>query len=149
MQYRTIRYKVITRIVGTNSLLEKMKIKNTDACEHCMERENIENKFWYCQKVQSFWNELKALFVSKRLNRLADKININEIILGGDNCLFINHIVSVGVYIIYSKKRLSLSLVLAILRSDFISEKYYAKLSDKIEEFNRKWLFINLLQEVE
>ena len=47
MQYRTIRYKVITRIVGTNSLLEKMRIRNTDACEHCEQRENIEHKFWH------------------------------------------------------------------------------------------------------
>ena len=139
VQYRNTRYKVITRIVGTNSLLKKMKIRDTDACGYCMVRENIEHKFWYCRKVQTFWNSLKRWLISKQLEELTDKISIQGIILGGDDCIILNHVISVGIHMIYSQKQLSVALLLAILRSDFDSERYSAKLNDRMEEFNTKW----------
>ena len=95
MQYRTIRYKVITRILGTNSLLEKMSIRNTDACEHCAQREDIEHKFWYCLRVQNFWNDMKEWFLRNQLSNFASKICIDKVILGGEKSELLNHIVSI------------------------------------------------------
>ena len=144
VQYRSMRYKIITRIVGTNSLLEKMKIKSTDSCEECLQRENIEHKFWYCRRVKNFWNEIKAWLIGKRLSRLSEKINIVNIILGGEDNLIINHIVSVGVYMIYVKKPLTVTMLQFILRSDYNSEKYCAKLNDREKELSKKWMTLNL-----
>lgn len=150
MQYRHIRYKVITRIVGTNSLLQKMRIKNTSACEYCAQRENIEHKFWHCQRVQYFWNDIKQWFLRNRLSNLANKICIGNVMLGGEKCAILNHIVSVCVHMIYSKQQLSVALFLAILKADFNSERYSAKVKNKIEEFKQKWkLIINLLKDIE
>ena len=50
---------------------------------------------------------------------------------------------------IHSNKQLSVKLLLAILRSDCKSEKYNANLNGKKEEFDKKWLDLNHLQEDE
>ena len=144
MQYRYIRYKIITRIVGTNSLLERMKIKDTDRCEECSLRENIEHKFSYCRKVKNFWNEIKAWLNEKRLSNFTERINIENIILGGEDNMIINHVVSAGVQMIYAKKSLSVALLELILRADYKSEKYWAKLNGTEEELNKKWMELNL-----
>ena len=144
VQYKYIRYKIIARIVGTNSLLERMNIKNTDRCEECALRENIEHKFWYCRKVKSFWNDIKAWLTKKRLSRLIEKINVENIILGGEDNLIINHVVSAGVGMIYAKKPLSVTLLKSILRADYNSEKYWAKLNGREEELNKKWMQLDL-----
>ena len=148
VQYKSIRYKIMTRIVGTNSLLERIQIKETDACDYCMQRENIEHKFWYCQRVKSFWNEVKN-WLGRQLATLADKVTIKEIILGGGTSTVINHVISAGTYMIYSKKHLSLAVLLSILRADLNSEKYCAKLNDKMEEVDKKWKVLKLLREAE
>ena len=149
VQYRAIRYKIISRIVGTNSLLERMQIKTTDACDYCMQRENIEHKFWNCRSVARFWNEIKEWLVGKQLRTLVNNITINEIILGGGDSLIINHVVSVGVYMIYSKKHLSVTLLIALLKADLKSEQYCAKVNDKEEIVYNKWNKLNFLRETD
>ena len=144
VQYRYVRYKIITRIVGTNSLLEKMKVKDTDCCEECSQRENIEHKFWYCRRVKNFWNEIKAWLRRKRFTRLTEKIGIENIILGGEENLIVNHVVSVGVHMIYAKKSLSVTLLELILRADYNSEKYWAKVNGRKEELSKKWMELDL-----
>lgn len=147
MQYRAIRYKIITRIVGTNSLLERIKIKDSDVCDYCKRRENIEHKFWYCLRVQNFWDKVKEWLVGKQLSGLSNKITIDKVLLGGEENLITNHIISIGVMMIYSKKHLALSLLISILREDFISEKYCAKLNSKMEELDKKWMVLKLREE--
>lgn len=99
--------------------------------------------------MQNFWNELKIWLDGKQLTRLADKININEVILGGSDCLLMNHIVSVGIQMIYSKKQLSLPLALAFLLGDLHSERFCAKIRGKMEDFDRKWGAIRYLEDAE
>ena len=67
--------KKITQIIGTNSLLEKMKIKSTYSSEECVQRENTEHKILqtihkYCRRVRSFRIERKARLIRRRLSRL-------------------------------------------------------------------------------
>ena len=121
-----------------------MNIKDTDSCEECSLHENIEHKFWYCRKLENFWNELKTWLVKKRLSNLTERINIVNIILGGDDNLIINHVVSAGVQMIYAKKSLSVALLEEILRADYNSEKYSAKLTGREEELSKKWMELNL-----
>ena len=145
MQYRSTRYKIITRIVATNSLLEKMKITDTNACEYCKERENIEHKYWHCPKVQSFWNELKTLLVRNEHSSLAEKVNIKFVILGGDDNSIMNHVISVGIQMIHSGKELSLTLLMTILKCDMQSEHYQANIKGQINVFNQKWSTLDFL----
>ena len=149
IQYRSTRYKVITRTVATKSLLEKMKITSTGMCDKCTQRENIEHKFWHCHRIQKFWKGVKEWLIKERLARLADGITIKHIILGGTECLILNHIVSIGVHMICSNNQLSVKLLLAMLRSDCKIEKYNATLNGKKEEFDKKWVDLNYLQEDE
>lgn len=47
------------RILGTNFLLEKMKIKPSNLCSYCkLSPETIHHLFCKCQKVVTFWNTL-------------------------------------------------------------------------------------------
>ena len=145
MQYRAVRYKIITRIVGTNSLLKYIKVRATDTCDYCELRENIEHKFWYCRRVQSFWNEIRNWLENQRSPSLASHVTREGVILGGQESLIINHIISTAIYMIYAKRHLSIEILLEILLSDLKSEKYLAALKEKEEVFNKKWKTVRFL----
>ena len=139
IQYRSTRYKIVSRIAVTNSLLNKMNIKDSDSCENCAEKESLEHKFWHCERVQTFWNSMKRWLIGKDLGDVAEKINMNEVLVGGEKCLIVNHVVSVGVQIIYARKSLSVNVLQAMLRSDFESERYLAIMSERKDKLERKW----------
>ena len=62
---RSFQYKILTRIIPTNKLLYKYKIKPSNTCEFCSSYvETIEHIFWECATVQPIWNELKTLFIA-------------------------------------------------------------------------------------
>ena len=134
-QYRAIRYKILTRTVGTNSFLNKIELRETDSCDHCMLWENIEHKFWYCQRVRTFWENLDEWLTRNYQTPSKGGDRITEVILGGTASQIINHIISVGLYMIYSGKQLSLETLEGILQADCKSEKYWAQLNNKMACF--------------
>ena len=122
LQYREIRYKIIARTVGTNSLLKYMKLRTTDACDYCGHRENIEHKFWYCRRVKVFWTEIKSWLVNNNLTCAANKVTAKTAILGGHDSIIVNHFISVAIYMIYTKRHFTINLFTTILSSDLQSE---------------------------
>lgn len=126
-----------------------MKIKEEDRCDYCAQRENIQHKFWSCSRVSKFWDEIKAWLILERLDRLAGKVTAKEVILGGDGNLLFNHVISVAIYMIYAKKQLSVELLKRLLMSDRTSEKYGAKLKDKMNSFVKKWEVLNCIESAE
>ena len=63
------QYKVIHRILITNSFLYKCGLKETELCTFCTEtKENLVHIFWECNYVRNFWlaigNFLKICGVS-------------------------------------------------------------------------------------
>ena len=90
------------------------------------------------------------MVLKKSAKQFASKICIDKVILGGEKSELLNHIVSIGVNMIYSKRQLSVALFLAILKTDFNTERYSAKVKNEMEEFREKWkLIINLLPDSE
>ena len=146
VQYKSNRYKIITRIAATKSLLVKMKIAQTDVCEYCTERENLEHKYWHCRRVQYFWNTLKTWLNHNRLGELAEKVNIKMVIFGGEANPVLNHVISAVIHMISTKRELSLALLIAILKSDMQSEWYQANLNKQIEDYNKKWHSLDFLR---
>ena len=58
--------RLIYRCLPTNRFLHLRKIKNDALCENCKNAdESISHMFWECDYVQSFWKDLKNLFISK------------------------------------------------------------------------------------
>ena len=63
---RNFQYKYLMRIVTTNKLLLKYKIKNSNTCEICnMYVETIKHLFWECIHTQHYWNEISNFLTSK------------------------------------------------------------------------------------
>ena len=54
---RWFQYRIIHRILGTNSFLKKIKIKDSDLCTFCREvPETIEHMFLGCHLVSELWH---------------------------------------------------------------------------------------------
>ena len=55
-------YKILHRILSTNSLLFKCKLKETQHCNICNEtKETILHLFWECNIVKSLWLEMAEI----------------------------------------------------------------------------------------
>lgn len=53
------QYRIIHRILGTNTFLYKIKVKDCNLCTFCKEeRETIEHLLWECHKISDLWHEL-------------------------------------------------------------------------------------------
>jgi hypothetical protein len=53
------QYRIIHRILGTNTFLYKIKVKDCNLCTFCKEEpETIEHLLWGCHKVSDLWHEL-------------------------------------------------------------------------------------------
>ena len=56
LNYRTFKYKLIHRILITNSFFHKCELKETELCTFCTKtKESIVHIFWECNYVRNFW----------------------------------------------------------------------------------------------
>ena len=61
-QFSVFQYKILHRILSTNSLLFKWKLKETQLCNFCNEaKETILHLFWECNIVKSLWLEMAEI----------------------------------------------------------------------------------------
>ena len=76
------QYKLIHRILSTNSFLYKYGLKETELCTFCTEtKESLVHIFWECNYVRNFWlaigNFLKICGVSLFHNSWPDWIQFS------------------------------------------------------------------------
>ena len=50
--------KFYSNISPANILLDRMGIKNSDQCDHCQEREVVEDLFIHCPRLRGFWSNV-------------------------------------------------------------------------------------------
>ena len=87
-QFTVFQYKILHRILSTNSLLFKCKLKDTQQCNLCNEtKETILHLFWKCNIVKSLWLEMTEILKSKC--NVETPISAQHIILGSDITLLI------------------------------------------------------------
>ncbi len=56
---RSFQYKVLNRILATNSFLKMCKITNSSLCTFCkVDEETVEHLFWYCTVIRKFWDDI-------------------------------------------------------------------------------------------
>jgi hypothetical protein len=103
---RNFQYKYIMRIIPTNKLLLKFKIKSTNLCDFCsMSIETLDHLFWYCSYSQHFWNEFTHFLNSLNINI---QLNLNMVTFGiidnVRNQTAINYILFCAKYFIFVNK---------------------------------------------
>ena len=65
-QFSVFQYKILHRILSTNSLLFKCKLKETQDCNFCNEtKETILHLFWECNIVKNLWLEMAEILKNK------------------------------------------------------------------------------------
>ena len=65
-KYIIFQYKILHRILSTNSLLYKCRLKETHLCSFCNEtKETILHLFWDCCVVKNLWLEISELFQNR------------------------------------------------------------------------------------
>ena len=75
------QYRIIHRILGTNSLLYKINQKPNDKCSFCLEEvERIEHIFWSCNKISKLWEDLNSWIFEK--NEIELPLNLTIILFG-------------------------------------------------------------------
>ena len=61
-QFTVFQYKILLKILITNSFLFKCKLKETQLCILCNEtKETILHLFWECNIVTSLWMEMAEI----------------------------------------------------------------------------------------
>ena len=134
------QFRIIHRILGTNYLLTKMRLKQNDKCTFCnIDKETIKHLFWECEHVQYFWDLLKTLL---RDNCGFENISFNavDIILG--NPKFegtLNKIVLWGKKFIYrskiEEKLPAFNGFLRVVNKQYKIDKYIAKMTQNMKYF--------------
>ena len=75
-----LQWKFLHNILPTNILLHKIGIKQSDQCDHCQEKDNVEHTFYRCERLYLFWKN-----ISSRINNKLNKniiLNETSIVLG-------------------------------------------------------------------
>ena len=146
------QYKIIYRLTGTNSLLYKMKLTDSQLCNFCnIKEETIYHLFVGCEKTSKFWKTIGTW--------LMEKGNIN-FDLGPNILLFgnwhleqgqdINNIISILAkrYIFKcSKKKQELNILQYqnYMIKIYTEQKYLAQIETRYENFKKLWSVFTLL----
>ena len=135
------QFRIIHRILGTNYLLNKIRLKQNDKYTfYNIEKETIKHHFWECEHVQYFWDMLKTLL---RDNCGFENISFNaaDIILGNSK---FEGILNKIVLVIYRSKMEeilpSFNGFLRVVNKQYKIDKYIAKMTHKYEVFQMKWI---------
>ena len=145
----TFQYKILHRILSTNSFLFKCKLKETNLCTFCNEtNETIEHLFWECNITKNLWFEIADIF-QNRCN-ITLPVSAHTIMLGADDLdLSTNYFIVLIKYFIYSC-RLSGSKptivgLINMLRKTYNIEKLsvtFCKSPSVGERIRQKWAVI-------
>ena len=140
------QYRILHRILATNDLLMKYKIRDDNICSFCKrEPEKLEHLFWYCEVVQNFWNKIEFL-----INMKSDYIFImhkHAAFFGitFDVALYmpINYILILTKYYIYKcriqNKQPNIKIWQNEVKDYLFLEKMIAIKNNTYEKFEKNW----------
>ena len=131
------------RKLGTNNLLHKMKIKQSNLCCYCKEKpETVFHLFCECEKVKSFWidfikylqdGDLKIEVLSNVEKIFGNKLfddTLNTILILARNFIFKHRI---------SEKIPTIQRFIVKLKDHYETEHAIARKDCILEEFNKRW----------
>ena len=146
--YRSLHYKIITRIQVTNLLLYRMGISDSSYCTKCGNiRDTLEHKFWHCPNSRKFWDEIKSWLLRNRIITDGSVFTESSVLLGTSNNPLVNHIIICAKSIIKRGVGLQLEHLLCRLKEDKDTEKYISKINGTVDQHQKKWESVAEFQE--
>ena len=142
------QYKIIHRILPTNSLLCKMKKVASPSCPFCpSECQTLWHLFVNCKQASSFWNRfLEWYSTSSNTKLLLSELEVMfRIIRCHTYWLALNHLIILGKYFLYVNALNTITCCfddfVSLVRNKVYLEKYIAVTCNKEKEFRNKWKF--------
>ena len=137
--------KLIYRILGTNSYLHKLCIRNSPNCHFCQQPESLLHIFYKCPNSRELWNDIENL-LKERIS-LEIKCSCFTIDFGyinkDQNHIPINRLILVTKTYVFDtsrdRKRLIFKSLKHRLNSLLRDKEYCAKLNEKETEFSYVW----------
>ena len=145
---RDFQYKILNRILFTNSKLFKLKLVESPLCSFCdKNEETLEHLFVFCEHSRAFWKEISSWLHEcgiETLPDLTDQINIMFGLFDVDNhFMLLNHIMLIAKQTIFLCRQKSITpsfiIFLAHLKKIFRIEEYLAKEKKKLNLHLMKW----------
>ena len=143
--YRTLHYKIVTRIEITNVLLRKMGLENSSSCKRChRQEETLVHKFWECRIVTRFWERVQAWLVHIGARSENESFTGQQVLLGLGENAFINHVIIVSKTVIRRQTELRLERVIQMLKRDEQSERVMAVIEEgqNMQRSDDKWVYL-------
>ena len=144
----TFQYKIIHRILPTNSLLHKMKKVASPLCPFCpSESQTLWHLFLNYTHANSFWKRfLEWYSTSSNAKLLLSDLEVMfGVIRCHTYCLALNHLIILGKYFLYVNALNTITYkfndFVSLVREKIIIEKYIAVTGNKEKEFRSKWKF--------
>ena len=154
--FKWFNYKILHRILGTNSLLFQMNITENPSCRFCNEsRETLTHLFVDCRDVQIFWTNLFN-WISSKLNILIQKDNITLLfgyLYNTSDRVPINTILIVAKNYIFQSATFKQKLILEVYKKKllkvYLDQSNLSILRDTEIAFDKKWLkFQPLIEDI-
>ena len=148
------QYKLVHRILATNTFLTKIGIKNNKKCSFCkLFDETLSHLFIECDIVQNFWKSVLDWVKSKcshmqnfNLSSLDIILGIIEKMQGSDTLNYIFLVVKKYIYNSRCKEQNpSLNALKGILKFHYNSEKFTYYNNCEWEKFNNRWILYEAL----
>lgn len=139
-KYVSFQYKLVMRILTTNTFLFLINKRDDNKCTFCSDApETLSHLFLVCRYVELFWRNVTSFLVKHCIDPLTE----NEKIFGKINSPKVTHIVTLAKYYIYdcrrNEARPSFAHFEARLKIDIETEREIARRKNTMENFNKKW----------
>ena len=140
IKYVSFQYRLVMRILTTNTFLFLIGRSENDRCTFCADApETLEHLFLTCRHAKKYWRDI----ISYLLKHHIDQPTEHQKMFGKENSSIINHIVTLAKYIIYDSRRNEARPNFAhfetCLKFDFETERHIAIKNGNMECFNKKW----------
>ena len=140
------QYRIIYRILGTQSLRKKMGTSDTSLCRICNnQEETLEHLFLTCPYVENLWAKIKTSFACSGTE--LGTTNPVDILLGtwqrNKNCKALNTLCLITKYYIFqcAKKcqKPSFKALQHYIQIFYEEQQYLAKIKNQENNFDRQW----------
>ena len=153
-QLRWFQYRLVHRILATNTFLSKIGIKNDNKCTFCNnDPETLIHLFWNCETVATFWHDLTVWLVNECAHITNLNLTLPDIILGIHNKQrsdeVLNFIILNAKSYIYNMKYNNscpqIQNFKKYLFSYYETEKYIAYSNCQWNKFDNRWRLYKVL----
>ena len=138
-----LQFRILNSILGTNSLLNKMKLLDSNHCSFCnLEQETISHLMYNCDTVKCFWKQCQS-FLERNTRPMICNISHQMVILGFPSNDALNIILLLAKFHIYKSKMIKKRPVFSAFEYEFLmylkAERISAVSNNKLKLFNIKW----------